>query len=253
MYSILSHFNRTANLPLPIAVRLNWLWAVALLVLAAGVWPLYGSSKGGQEQADDLRVEIMQHIEVNRYTLHLPLTSQGSRPVELNDYGVAIVKVTGRAGQRVRVLLGAERSMQSDKLNRGGNDLSFDLQVAWLEGEESFRGNGWSRAEKVSNQTEFTVQLSSYVSTEWSLPRPHEAEWESQKSEHGGALKKVPIAHYDAPTRALNSSQEVGTAIIFIKPVMKPDGKQHPGRFLADITVRAEYDDAFIFDRGGND
>lgn len=238
---------------MPIAVRLNWLWAVALLVLAAGVWPLYGSSKGGQEQADDLRVEIMQHIEVNRYTLHLPLTSQGSRPVELNEFGVAIVKVTGRAGQKVRVMLETEQSMKSDELNRRGSDLNFDLQAAWLEGEEAFSGNGWSRAEKVSNMNEFTVQLSSYGRTESSVNTPHNAKWESQKSVQGRVLKEVSDTHYNAPAGMRNISDTRGSATIYIKPVMKPDGKQHPGRFLADITVHAEYDDAFLFDRGEND
>ncbi|MDR9366681.1 MAG: hypothetical protein RI575_15190 [Balneolaceae bacterium] len=236
-----------------ISSRFSWLRILTPMVFIAGVWSFAGSDKGKQVQADDLRVEVVQHVEVNRHTLHRPLTSQGTQPVELNEFGVAIVKVTGRAGQRVRVMLETEQSMKSDELNRRGSDLNFDLQAAWLEGEEAFSGNGWSRAEKVSNMKEFTVQLSSYGRTESSVNTQHNAEWGSQKSVQGRALKEVSDTHYSAPAGVRNISDTRGSATIYIKPVIKPDGKQHPGRFLADITVHAEYDDAFLFDRGEND
>lgn len=237
-----------------ISSRFSWLRILTPMVFIAGVWSFAGSDKGKQDQADDLRVEVLQHVEVNRHTLHRPLTSQGTRPVELNEFGVAIVKITGRAGQRVRVMLETEHSMKSDELNRRGSDLNFDLQAAWLEVEETFSGNGWSRAEKVSNLKEFTVQLSSYGRTERSRNTLRDAEWESQKSVQGRVLKEVPDdTHYSAPAGVRNISDTRGSATIYIKPVMKPDGKQHPGRFLADITVHAEYDDAFLFDRGEND
>lgn len=253
MHSLLSHIYRAVMTARSISIRFSWLRILTPMVFIAGVWSFAGSDKGKQVQAGDLRVEVVQHVEVNRHTLHRPLSSQGTRPVELNEFGVAIVKVTGRAGQKVRVMLETEQSMKSDELNRRGSDLNFDLQAAWLEGEEAFSGNGWSRAEKVSNLNEFTVQLSSYGRTESSVNTPHNAEWESQKSVQGRVLKEVSDTHYSAPAGVRNISDTRGSATIYIKPVMKPDGKQHPGRFLADITVHAEYDDAFLFDRGEND
>ena len=253
MHSILSHINTETKLYRYMVARLTWVWSVLPLVMTAGVWLLNSSLEDRNRHADDLRVKVLQHVEVNRHTLHMPLTSQGTRPVELNEFGVAIVKVTGRAGQRVRVMVETEHSMKSDELNRRGSDLNFDLQAAWLEGEEAFSGSGWSRAEKVSNMKEFTVQLSSYGRTERSRNTLRDAEWESQKSVQGRVLKDVSDTHYSAPAGVRNISDTRGSATIYIKPVMKPDGKQHPGRFLADITVHAEYDDAFLFDRGEND
>lgn len=237
-----------------ISIRFSWLRIFAPMVFISGAWSFTGSDIESQDHAGDLRVEVVQHVEVNRHTLHGPLTSQGTQPVELSEFGVAIVKVTGRAGQKVRIMFETEHLMKSNEMAQKGSDLKFDLQAAWLEGEEAFSGNGWSRAAKVSNLKEFTVQLSSYGRTESSVNTLRDAEWESQKSVQGRVLKKVPAdTHYSAPAGVRNISDTRGSATIYIKPVMKPDGKQHPGRFLADITVHAEYDDAFLFDRGEND
>ena len=226
--------------------RTGGVWALVIpmfFVAGAGSFTEFENDKiEGNQSGNNLRVEVVQHIEANRHTLHRPLTTRGSRPVELNEYGVAAVRVTGMPGEKVRILLETSQKMKSERLYRQGGDLNFQLQAGWLEGDEIYSSNGWSRARKVADVHEFTIQLSSHGGAERTVHTLHDREVHAQKSRQGRILKEIEDVPYDAHQNVRRHSQAGGTATIYVKPVLMPDGRQLPGRYRTDITIRAEYE-----------
>ena len=229
--------------------RLTWVWSVLPLVMTAGVWLLNSSLEDRNRHADDLRVEVVQHIEANRYTLLQPLTSQDRGDIEVNEYGMAVVQVTGRPGELVRITIEQGKALTNHGSDGSTGRLHYRLQAAWVEGSHDFGRASWGRAQQITNMNEFTVRLSRDRRAGWTQqPVLHHEHAGSERRNYTRGTDRILKEVRKQPrvrrtTGAGRERPQTGTATIYIKPVLKPDGQQPPGRFLADLTVRADAED----------